>query len=95
MAVTSYLSMKLQPSSSAGGGSAAAQMKMMTAIFPLMMLIMFYNFASGLALYWTAQNVFSVIQQFITAKMDKLNNSKIVNKNAVRQTLKKKRRKKK
>ena len=70
MAITSYLSMKLQPSSSAGSsGSAATQMKMMTTIFPLMMLVLFYNFASGLALYWTAQNVFGVAQQFITAKL--------------------------
>ena len=69
MAITSYLSMKLQPSSSAGtSGSAATQMKMMSTIFPLMMLVLFYNFASGLALYWTAQNVFGVAQQFITAK---------------------------
>ncbi len=70
MAITSYLSMKLQPSSSAGtSGSAATQMKMMSTIFPLMMLVLFYNFASGLALYWTAQNVFGVAQQFITAKL--------------------------
>ena len=70
MAITSYLSMKLQPSSSAGtSGSAAIQMKMMSTIFPLMMLVLFYNFASGLALYWTAQNVFGVAQQFITAKL--------------------------
>ena len=30
---------------------------------------MFYNFASGLALYWTAQNVFGIAQQFITSKI--------------------------
>lgn len=70
MAITSYLSMKIQPSSSAGSsGAAATQMKMMTTIFPLMMLLLFYNFASGLALYWTAQNVFAVAQQFITARL--------------------------
>ena len=70
MAITSYLSMKIQPSSSAGtSGSAATQMKMMSTIFALMMLVLFYNFASGLALYWTAQNVFGVAQQFITAKL--------------------------
>lgn len=77
MAITSYVSMKIQPSSSAGaaGGQAAMQMKMMTTIFPLMMLLMFYNFASGLALYWTAQNVFGVIQQFITSKLLNKNDS--------------------
>lgn len=80
MAITSYLSMKIQPSSSAGtSGSAAVQMKMMTTIFPLMMLLLFYNFASGLALYWTAQNVFGVAQQFITARLlNKNENNNVV-----------------
>ena len=79
MAITSYLSMKLQPSSSAGAsGSAATQMKMMTTIFPLMMLLLFYNFASGLALYWTAQNIFAVAQQFITAKLLNKNENNII-----------------
>lgn len=79
MAITSYLSMKLQPSSSAGAsGSAATQMKMMTTIFPLMMLLLFYNFASGLALYWTAQNIFAVAQQFITAKLMNKNENNII-----------------
>lgn len=78
MAVTSYLSMKLQPSSSAaGGGAAAKQMKMMTFIFPLMMLFMFYNFASGLALYWTAQNVFGIAQQYITTTIEKIRGKSI------------------
>ena len=79
MAITSYLSMKIQPSSSAGtSGSAATQMKMMTTIFPLMMLLLFYNFASGLALYWTAQNIFAVAQQFITAKLLNKNENNII-----------------
>lgn len=95
MAVTSYLSMKLQPSSStAGSGAAATQMKMMTTIFPLMMLLMFYNFASGLALYWTAQNIFGVAQQFITSKIDKSSSDEII-KEEVKQEGKKKKRKKK
>ena len=79
MAITSYLSMKIQPSSSAGtSGSAATQMKMMSTIFPLMMLLLFYNFASGLALYWTAQNIFAVAQQFITAKLLNKNENNII-----------------
>lgn len=94
MALTSYLSMKLQPSSSAAGsGAAATQMKMMTTIFPLMMLFMFYNFASGLALYWTAQNIFGVIQQFITSKIDKSASNEIIEEE-VKQNGKKKKRKK-
>ena len=95
MAITSYLSMKLQPSSSSGtSGAAAAQMKMMTTIFPLMMLFMFYNFASGLALYWTAQNVFGVIQQFITSKLDNTKENNTAEEE-VKVSVKKKKRKKK
>ncbi|WP_300366773.1 membrane protein insertase YidC [Brachyspira sp.] len=95
MAVTSYLSMKLQPTSStAGSGAAANQMKMMTTIFPLMMLFMFYNFASGLALYWTAQNVFGVIQQFITSKIDKSSSNEVIIEEESKQNMKKKKRKK-
>lgn len=94
MALTSYLSMKLQPSSSAGNATVATQMKMMTTIFPLMMLLMFYNFASGLALYWTAQNIFGVAQQFITSKIDKSNTNEIVEEEEIKQTGKKKKRKK-
>ena len=69
-------------------------MKMMTTIFPLMMLLMFYNFASGLALYWTAQNVFGVAQQFITSKLDKSSND-IIEEEETKITTKKKKRKKK
>lgn len=95
MALTSYLSMKLQPSgSAAGSGAAANQMKMMTTIFPLMMLFMFYNFASGLALYWTAQNIFGVIQQFVTSKIDKSVSNEIAEEE-IKQKEKKKKRKKK
>ena len=95
MAVTSYLSMKLQPSSSSGTtGAVAAQMKMMTTIFPLMMLFMFYNFASGLALYWTAQNIFGVIQQFITSKLDNTKANSTVEEE-VKVNAKKKKRKRK
>ena len=32
---------------------------------PIMMLVMFYKFASGLALYWTTQNVLMIIQQLM------------------------------
>ena len=69
-------------------------MKMMTTIFPLMMLFMFYNFASGLALYWTAQNIFGVIQQFITSKLDQTKANNTVEEE-VKVNVKKKKRKKK
>ena len=72
MAATSFLTMKLQPSASAGGTNAAAnQMKMMSFIFPIMMLFMLYNYASGLAIYWTTQNVLALLQQLITKYIEK------------------------
>ena len=35
---------------------------MMMVFMPLMMLFMFYNFASALSLYWTLSQVFSIAQ---------------------------------
>ena len=70
-------------------------MKMMTTIFPLMMLFMFYNFASGLALYWTAQNILGVAQQFITSKIDKSVSNEVIEEAETKQNSKKKKRKRK
>jgi YidC/Oxa1 family membrane protein insertase len=36
---------------------------------PFMFLIFCYSFASALALYWTTQNIFTIFQTWITAKM--------------------------
>jgi len=33
---------------------------------PVIFLVFCYNFASGLALYWTTQNVFSIVQLYLT-----------------------------
>ncbi len=72
MALTSYITMRLQPSASSGSNSAMGnQMKMMSTVFPVMMLFMLYNFASGLAIYWTAQNVLALVQQLITIYIEK------------------------
>lgn len=51
---------------SGGGASSpmAGQMKVMQYIFPLMLLFIFNNFASGLSLYYLVFNVLSIIQQF-------------------------------
>lgn len=51
---------------SGGGASSpmAGQMKVMQYIFPLMLLFIFNNFASGLSLYYLIFNVLSIIQQF-------------------------------
>jgi YidC/Oxa1 family membrane protein insertase len=48
--------MKLSPQS-----GDATQRKMMM-FMPLIFIFMCYNFASALALYWTVQNIISIVQ---------------------------------
>ena len=43
------------------------QMKMMLYFMPVMMTVLFLNFASGLNLYYAAQNIFSIPQQYMIA----------------------------
>jgi len=45
-------------------GDVAQQRIMM--LMPLMFLAFCYNYASGLALYWTTQNLFSIVQLYLT-----------------------------
>ncbi len=71
MAFTSYITMKLQPTAAGANNAMGNQMKMMSTIFPVMMLFMLYNFASGLAIYWTTQNILALIQQLITKYIEK------------------------
>jgi YidC/Oxa1 family membrane protein insertase len=33
---------------------------------PVIFLAFCYNYASGLALYWTTQNIFSIVQLYLT-----------------------------
>jgi YidC/Oxa1 family membrane protein insertase len=44
--------------------SLAAAQGQMVYLFPIMTLLINLNFPSGLGLYWTAGNIFSIIQQF-------------------------------
>jgi len=44
------------------------QTKMMVYFMPLFMTVLFLNFASGLNLYYAAQNIFSIPQQYMIAK---------------------------
>ncbi len=60
MAATMYLQSRLTPS--AGDPN---QQRMMTLIMPIMMLVMFYNFASALSLYWTVSQILSIIQMWM------------------------------
>ena len=62
MGLTMFLQMKLTP-------QPQATDKMQQRIFmfmPFMFLFFCYNFASALALYWTGQNVFSILQAQLT-----------------------------
>jgi YidC/Oxa1 family membrane protein insertase len=60
MAVTMGLQSALTP-----GGGDPRQKRMMTVMMPVMMLFMFYNFASALSLYWTLSQVVSIIQMWV------------------------------
>ena len=44
------------------------QTKMMVYFMPIFMTVLFLNFASGLNLYYAAQNLFSIPQQYLIAK---------------------------
>ena len=56
MAGTMFLQMRITPQS-----GDPAQRKMMM-FMPLIFIFMCYNFASALALYWTVQNIISIVQ---------------------------------
>ena len=57
MAATMALQSALTPSS-----GDKSQQRMMMVFMPIMMLVMFYNFASALSLYWTLSQVISIGQ---------------------------------
>lgn len=63
MAGTMFWQQKLTPSASADPNQQKIMMFM-----PIMMLVMFYNFAAGLALYWTTQNILMIVQQLMMKK---------------------------
>ena len=60
MAVTMLWQMSLTPKS----GDQTQQRVMM--FMPLIFISFCYNFASALALYWTVQNIFTVVQLYVT-----------------------------
>jgi YidC/Oxa1 family membrane protein insertase len=58
---TQLLSSKImQPPSADASG---AQMKLLNYAMPVVFLFMLYNMPAGLTLYWTVQNVLSIVQQ--------------------------------
>ena len=64
MAITSVVQMAMMPNTG-GDKTQMAMMKMMPFVF----LIMCYNFASALALYWTVSNLFSIAQTWISNRL--------------------------
>ena len=62
MLVTTFLSSKLMQSP--GTDASGKNMKMMTYMMPIMFFFILYNMPSGLLLYWTMQNIFTVAQQW-------------------------------
>ncbi len=58
MAITMYISMSITPQPTGVDNPMMKVMKFM----PIMFLIFCYNFASALSLYWTMQNLLSIVQ---------------------------------
>jgi YidC/Oxa1 family membrane protein insertase len=62
MSTTMYFQMKMTPT------AASAEQQAIFKFMPVMMLVMLYNFGSGLCLYWTVQNLMTILQQTLTNK---------------------------
>jgi YidC/Oxa1 family membrane protein insertase len=60
MCGTMWIQQKLTPMPSADPAQ-----KQMMMIMPFMMTVLFYNFPSGLSLYWVIQNILSIAQQYL------------------------------
>lgn len=71
MAATMFISMRLQPKS----GDAVQQKVMM--FMPMIFVMFCYRYASALALYWTVQNIFSIVQSYVTRDKLKANLQKV------------------
>ncbi|MBQ5472405.1 MAG: membrane protein insertase YidC [Treponema sp.] len=69
------------------GGTAATaqnktQMNMMMYGMPVLFFFMFYNAPSGLLIYWTVSNLFTMVQQLIINRTMKQKRAEIANKNS-------------
>ena len=63
MGLTMMLQMHMTPMPSADGSQ-----KMIVKLMPLIFLFCCYSFPSGLVLYWTVQNVLTILQQYVVSK---------------------------
>ena len=74
MGVTMFFQMRMTP-------AMASADQLQTKIFkflPFIFLIILYNFSSGLVLYWTVQNLLTILQQYITNKRSDVANEPVV-----------------
>ena len=62
MGLTMFYQMRMTPT------AASAEQQAIFKFMPVMMVVMLYNFGSGLCLYWTIQNLMTILQQTITNK---------------------------
>ncbi|MDD5773479.1 MAG: membrane protein insertase YidC [bacterium] len=63
MVATQIIQQNMMPS-----GAKSSEQKMMFYAMPVIFMVMFYNFPSGLVLYWTLNNLFTIIQQYFLIK---------------------------
>ncbi|MDR3273747.1 MAG: membrane protein insertase YidC [Puniceicoccales bacterium] len=63
MCVTTALQMHMTPIPSADGSP-----KMILKLMPLILLFGCYGLPSGLVLYWTVQNILTIVQQYVVSK---------------------------
>ena len=61
---------------------------------PIIFLVFCYNYASALALYWTTQNIFSIVQLYLTRNkpLPELEKKSVIAKREAAATAKKKKR---
>jgi len=64
MFITSFFQQRMNP-------AVEQSQKFMNVIFPVMMLILFYNFSSGLLLYWVTMILAGLIEQYYIYKIAK------------------------
>lgn len=76
MGITMFIQQKLTPAT----GDPKQQKIMM--FLPIVFTIMFMGFPSGLVLYWTTNNVLTLIQQLIDSQIIKAQEKKLKHKNA-------------
>ena len=65
MGIASFVQMKLTPKNTAGDDPQAKMQQRMMQMMPLLFPVMLYNFASGLALYWTTSTIISIGEQIL------------------------------